>query len=122
MTCLHMCSLNSLLSRHVSLQGDIYLWAALFSHFDALFEKHIKHRPDIQLDSEAKGPVEPFPTQSVEAILRVTGTILENCSNKHNYDSYEVSLPSASSTPMHTSTWDARTQLTSCLHHSSLYF
>ena len=73
------------------LQGDIWHWASLFYHFDALYERYIKPRPDIQLDPNLPASLEAFPTRSVEAILRVTGIILENCSNKHHYDSYEVS-------------------------------
>ena len=33
----------------------------------------------------------PFPTQAVLEILRVTTLLLEGCSNKHLYNSYEVS-------------------------------
>lgn len=52
-------------------------------------------RSDLQLlYGEGEGgdePDPPFPTRNVLWVLRVTATILENCNNKHLYQSYEVS-------------------------------
>lgn len=85
-----LCCSHCCVYRPFAPQGDIYHWASLFNHFDTLFDKNIKHRSDIQLSDTATDP-EPFPARSVESILKVAATIFENCSNKHNFDSYEVS-------------------------------
>lgn len=75
-----------------SAQGDFHHWVALFNHFDALFDELLKPRADLALrydQAEAKADP-PFPSSTVVAVLRVTATILENCSNKHLYHSYDV--------------------------------
>ena len=75
-----------------SAQGDFHHWVALFNHFDALFDELVKPRADLALrydQAEAKADP-PFPSSTVVAVLRVTATILENCSNKHLYHSYDV--------------------------------
>ena len=74
-------------------QGDFHHWVALFNHFDVLFDELLKPRADLALrydQAEAKTDP-PFPSSTVVAVLRVTATILENCSNKHLYHSYDVS-------------------------------
>jgi hypothetical protein len=97
-----------------TLQGDIHHWIPLLDHFDAFFQQHIQGRHDLQLDygdadqqggspggaaaaqQQAAGqggevaadPV--FPTVAVLEVLRVTTLLLEGCSNKHLYNSYEV--------------------------------
>jgi E3 ubiquitin-protein ligase HUWE1 len=96
-----------------TLQGDIHHWIPLLDHFDAFFQQHIQGRHDLQLDygdadqqggspggaaaaqQQAAGqggevaadPV--FPTVAVLEVLRVTTLLLEGCSNKHLYNSYE---------------------------------
>lgn len=88
-------------------------WVPLLDRFDEYFEKHLKDRRDLQLSygepegaaaAVAGGPAAgapqptaaaqredaPFPTEAVLQILRVTTLILEGCSNKHLYNSYEV--------------------------------
>ena len=71
-------------------QGDFYHWVALFNYFDELLEKFVKPRKDLQLDIDGGSDSAPFPSSSILAILRVSATIMENCSNKHLYHSYEV--------------------------------
>lgn len=71
-------------------QGDFYHWVALFNYFDELLEKFVKPRKDLQLDIDGGSDSSPFPSSSILAILRVSATIMENCSNKHLYHSYEV--------------------------------
>ena len=75
---------------HCALQGDFNHWTPLFNHFDAFLEKHTTPRQDLQLDWTDGTPDPPVPTAEVLAILRVTAAILENCSNKHLYQSTEV--------------------------------
>ncbi|KAK9821448.1 hypothetical protein WJX81_000342 [Elliptochloris bilobata] len=72
-------------------KGDFHHWVALFNHFDALFDGLLKPRADLQLsyDQPVAKRDPPFPSSTVVAVLRVTATILENCSNKHLYHSYD---------------------------------
>ena len=44
----------------------------------------------MSLDGMPEAHEAPFPSRSVLSILRVSTTILENCSNKHLYQSHEV--------------------------------
>ena len=72
------------------MQGDFGHWVDLFNHFDQVLEENVSQRQDLSLkfsEDEVKGP---FPSESTLAILRVSTIILENCSNKHLYHSYEV--------------------------------
>lgn len=71
-------------------QGDFHHWVDLFNHFDSFFEKHIKSRKDLQVEDNFLGSDPPFPREAVLQILRVIRIILENCTNKHFYSSYEV--------------------------------
>ncbi|KAG0455687.1 hypothetical protein HPP92_023475 [Vanilla planifolia] len=73
-------------------KGDFHHWLDLFNHFESFFEKYIKPRKDLQLVDEFLGADPPFPRNTVLQILRVTQSILENCSNKHLYSSYEQHL------------------------------
>lgn len=75
----------------IVLQGDFHQWVDLFNHFDSFFDKYIKARKDLQVEDNFLGSDPPFPKDAVLQILRVTRIILENCSNKHFYSSYEVS-------------------------------
>ena len=72
------------------MQGDFHHWVDLFNHFDSFFEKHIKSRKDLQVEDNFLGSDPPFPREAVLQILRVIRIILENCTNKHFYSSYEV--------------------------------
>lgn len=72
------------------MQGDFHHWVDLFNHFDAFFEKYIKPRKDLQLEDNFLESDPPFPRVAVLQILRVIRVILENCTNKHFYSSYEV--------------------------------
>ncbi|KAG0454476.1 hypothetical protein HPP92_023768 [Vanilla planifolia] len=81
------CDLNYQLKN--TLEGDFHHWLDLFNHFESFFEKYIKPRKDLQLVDEFLGADPPFPRNTVLQILRVTQSILENCSNKHLYSSYE---------------------------------
>ena len=73
------------------LQGDFHHWVPLFNFFDAFFERHVQSRSDLQLKSESAETAPALPSRNLVAILRVTASILENCSNKHLYCSSEVS-------------------------------
>lgn len=46
-------------------------------------------RNDLQLKYGATDA--PFPVENCLQVLHVTGVLLENCSSKHLYSSYEVS-------------------------------
>nr|DAD23683.1 TPA_asm: hypothetical protein HUJ06_025146 [Nelumbo nucifera] len=70
-------------------KGDFHHWVDLFNHFDSFFEKHIKSRKDLQLDDNFLASDPPFPREAVLQVLRVIRIILENCTNKHFYSSYE---------------------------------
>ena len=50
----------------------------------------MQSRPDLQLKSESAKTEGELPSRTVIAVLKVTGSILENCSNKHLYSSCEV--------------------------------
>ncbi|KAK2967297.1 hypothetical protein RJ640_004863 [Escallonia rubra] len=71
-------------------KGDFHHWVDLFNHFDTYFEKYIKPRKDLQVEDNFLESDPPFPREAVLQILRVIRIILENCTNKHFYSSYEV--------------------------------
>ncbi|XP_009793112.1 E3 ubiquitin-protein ligase UPL1 [Nicotiana sylvestris] len=73
-------------------KGDFYHWVDLFIHFDTFFEKYIKTRKDLQLDDHFLESDPQFPREAVLQVLRVIRIILENCTNKHFYSSYEHHL------------------------------
>ncbi|CAK7324495.1 unnamed protein product [Dovyalis caffra] len=73
-------------------KGDFHHWVDLFNHFDSYFEKHIKSRKDLQVEDNFLESDPPFPREAVLQILRVIRIILENCTNKHFYSSYEQHL------------------------------
>ncbi|XP_075495888.1 E3 ubiquitin-protein ligase UPL1-like [Primulina tabacum] len=75
-------------------KGDFHHWVDLFNHFDTYFEKYIKPRKDLQLGDNSLESDPPFPREAVLHILRVIRIILENCTNKHFYSSYEHHLSS----------------------------
>ncbi|KAM1753174.1 hypothetical protein ACFX12_005795 [Malus domestica] len=75
-------------------KGDFHHWVDLFNHFDSFFEKHIKSRKDLQVDDNFLDTDPPFPREAVLQVLRVIRIILENCTNKHFYSSYEQHLSS----------------------------
>ncbi|CAA3019978.1 E3 ubiquitin- ligase UPL1-like [Olea europaea subsp. europaea] len=75
-------------------KGDFNHWVDLFNHFDTYFEKYIKSRKDLQLEDSLLESDPPFPRDAVLQILRVIRIILENCTNKHFYSSYEHHLSS----------------------------
>ncbi|XP_011038805.1 PREDICTED: E3 ubiquitin-protein ligase UPL1 isoform X2 [Populus euphratica] len=70
-------------------KGDFHHWVDLFNHFDSYFEKHIKPRRDLQVEDNFLESDPPFPREALLQILRVIRIILENCTNKHFYSSYE---------------------------------
>ncbi|KAI8012243.1 E3 ubiquitin-protein ligase UPL1 [Camellia lanceoleosa] len=74
-------------------KGDFHHWVDLFNHFDTFFEKHIKTRKDLQFEDNFLESDPPFPREAVLQILRVVRIILENCTNKHFYSSYEKCTP-----------------------------
>lgn len=74
-------------------QGDFTQWVALFNHFDDFLDKHIKEHRELQLKfegSDSGTPATAFPVADCLAILRVTSILLENTTNKHLYQSYDV--------------------------------
>ena len=74
------------------IQGDFHHWVDLFNHFDTFFEKYIKPRKDLHVEDDFLEPDPPFPKEAVLQILRVVRIILDNCTNKHFYSSYEVNF------------------------------
>ncbi|XP_011044918.1 PREDICTED: E3 ubiquitin-protein ligase UPL1-like isoform X2 [Populus euphratica] len=70
-------------------KGDFHHWVDLFNHFDSYFEKRIKPRKDLQVEDNFLESDPPFPREALLQILRVIRIILENCTNKHFYSSYE---------------------------------
>nr|XP_011461878.1 PREDICTED: E3 ubiquitin-protein ligase UPL1 isoform X1 [Fragaria vesca subsp. vesca] len=75
-------------------KGDFHHWVDLFNHFDSFFEKHIKSRKDLQVEDNFLDSDPPFPREALLQVLRVIRIILENCTNKHFYSSYEQHLSS----------------------------
>ncbi|KAM6552582.1 hypothetical protein CsatB_013344 [Cannabis sativa] len=75
-------------------KGDFHHWVDLFNHFDSFFEKHIKSRKDLQIQDDFIDSDPPFPKEAVLQILRVIRIVLENCTNKHFYSTYEQHLSS----------------------------
>ncbi len=74
-------------------QGDFCQWVALFNHFEEFFEKHVHNRKSLQLSFDAANAAEAeFPVADCLAILRVSAVLLENTTNKHLYQSYDVSV------------------------------
>ncbi|XP_028759255.1 E3 ubiquitin-protein ligase UPL1 [Neltuma alba] len=73
-------------------KGDFHHWVDLFNHFDSFFEKYVKPRKDLLIDDNFLDLDPPFPREAILQILRVIRIILENCSNKHFYSSYEQHL------------------------------
>lgn len=71
-------------------QGDLYQWVGLLNHFEAFFDEYVKPRQDLQLKFEGDAKDPEFPTQNCLEVLKATAVILENCSNKHAYNSFEV--------------------------------
>ncbi|KAK9941207.1 hypothetical protein M0R45_017826 [Rubus argutus] len=75
-------------------KGDFHHWVDLFNHFDSFFEKHIKSRKDLQVEDNFLDSDPSFPREALLQVLRVIRIILENCTNKHFYSSYEQHLSS----------------------------
>lgn len=73
-------------------KGDFHHWVDLFNHFDSFFEKYVKPRKDLQIGDDFLDSDPPFPREAVLQILRVIRIILDNCTNKHFYSSYEQHL------------------------------
>ncbi|GJW08471.1 E3 ubiquitin protein ligase UPL1-like protein [Tanacetum coccineum] len=71
-------------------QGDFHHWLDLFNHFDTYFEKYIKPRRYLQLEDDFLKHDPPFPREAVFQILRVVRIILEDCTNRHFYSSYQL--------------------------------
>jgi hypothetical protein len=73
------------------MQGDFSQWLPLFNRFDEFFEKLTTPRQDVGLKFDGSAsPDPPFPLNSCLEVLRVTAILLENCSSKQSYASYEV--------------------------------
>jgi hypothetical protein len=73
------------------MQGDFSQWLPLFNRFDEFFEKLTTPRQDVGLKFDGSAsPDPPFPLHSCLEVLRVTAILLENCSSKQSYASYEV--------------------------------
>ncbi|PWA88758.1 HECT domain-containing protein [Artemisia annua] len=75
-------------------KGDFHHWVDLFNHFDTFFEKFIKPRKDLHVEDNFLECDAPFPREAVLQILRVVRIVLDNCSNKHFYSTYEHHLSS----------------------------
>ncbi|KAL0033594.1 hypothetical protein WJX79_006288 [Trebouxia sp. C0005] len=105
-------------------KGDFHHWVPLFNFFDAYFEKHVQSRPDLQLKSESAKTEGELPSRTVIAVLKVTGSILENCSNKHLYSSCEhlTTLLAASDQGVVTATLQAFVALVRKTHIASIRY
>ncbi|KAL4185741.1 hypothetical protein AMTRI_Chr10g7440 [Amborella trichopoda] len=73
-------------------KGDFHHWVDLFNHFDSFFEKYIVPRKDLQVGDNFLDVDPPFPREAVLQILRAIRIILQKCTNKHFYSSYERHL------------------------------
>ncbi|ESQ29880.1 hypothetical protein EUTSA_v10011172mg [Eutrema salsugineum] len=73
-------------------KGDFHHWVDLFNHFDSYFEKHVKGRKDLHIEENFEEAGPSFPKDAVLQVLRVIRVVLENCTNKHFYSSYEQHL------------------------------
>jgi E3 ubiquitin-protein ligase HUWE1 len=67
-------------------------WVPVLNHFDAFFETHVAAREDE--DAKKSSPQTgfasaSFPAEPTRWIVRASCVILENCANKHVYDSCE---------------------------------
>ncbi len=72
----------------------------LFNHFEAFFEQHVLRRKSLQLRLEQDSPPEAdFPVADCLAVLRVSAILLENTTNKHLYQSYDVSARASPHAP-----------------------
>ena len=86
-------------------QGDLNHWVPLLNHFDEFLEELVKARPELALTyppaadprpqhAGSNGSTAPadgsFPVAACVEVLRAPSVILENCSNKQLYQSYEV--------------------------------
>ncbi|XP_023632661.1 E3 ubiquitin-protein ligase UPL1 [Capsella rubella] len=82
-------------------KGDFHHWVDLFNYFDTFFEKHVKVRKDLHIEDNFEESDPPFPKDAVLQVLRVIRVVVENCTNKHFYSSYEqhLSLLLASTDP-----------------------
>eukprot|EP00228_Micromonas_bravo_P001410 CAMPEP_0203008234 /NCGR_PEP_ID=MMETSP1401-20130829/7455_1 /ASSEMBLY_ACC=CAM_ASM_000894 /TAXON_ID=38833 /ORGANISM="Micromonas pusilla, Strain CCAC1681" /LENGTH=134 /DNA_ID=CAMNT_0049749895 /DNA_START=157 /DNA_END=557 /DNA_ORIENTATION=- len=73
-------------------KGDLMHWVPVLNHFDAFFETHVAAREDE--DANKNSPQTgfasaSFPAEPTRWIVRASCVILENCANKHVYDSCE---------------------------------
>ena len=59
------------------------------NHFDDFFDAHVKSRKDLQLLALPSDEREPFPVEACLWILKATNVILDNCTNRHMYESTE---------------------------------
>ncbi|XP_076930173.1 E3 ubiquitin-protein ligase UPL1-like, partial [Bidens hawaiensis] len=73
-------------------KGDFYDWVDLFNHFETYLERYVKPRTDFQVEDDYSESGIPFPRDAVLLILSVVRIILDNCTNKHFYSSYEHHL------------------------------
>ncbi|KAG7649782.1 Ubiquitin-associated domain [Arabidopsis thaliana x Arabidopsis arenosa] len=73
-------------------KGDFHHWVDLFNYFDTFFEKHVQVRKDLHIEENFEESDPPFPKDAVLQVLRVIRVVLENCTNKHFYSSYEQHL------------------------------
>ena len=70
-------------------QGDFQHWIPVMNHFDDFFDAHVKSRKDLQLLALPSDEREPFPVEACLWILKATNVILDNCTNRHMYESTE---------------------------------
>ncbi|KAG6513969.1 E3 ubiquitin-protein ligase UPL1-like isoform X1 [Zingiber officinale] len=73
-------------------KGDFHHWIDLFNHFDSFFDKYTKPRKDLQIEDNFLNADPLFPKDAVLQILHVMRVILENCTNKYFYSSFEQHL------------------------------
>ena len=69
-------------------RGEFSHWLDLFNFFDEWLEKHVACH-ELTLNWESEGSEESFPVETCLEVLRVSRTILENCTSKHAYGSLD---------------------------------
>ena len=75
-----------------AVQGETSHWTRLFTHFEEVTAKHVGQRADVRLQHDPSHADGDFPVAPVVAMLRTTATVLDNCSNKHQFRAQQARL------------------------------
>eukprot|EP00898_Chlorokybus_atmophyticus_P008084 jgi/Chlat1/8277/Chrsp78S07706 len=69
-------------------KGDLQHWVDVFNYFDTYLATCVLPRFDAELKDEVQD-ASGFPSADVLEVLRVSALLLDNCANKHLYNSVE---------------------------------